>query len=95
VNSSRLLLLGVLTAAGKNYFIFSAWEGETQKIYIIEMNDPTSLVGARTRLSWPEFAWEQEGSDHVNEGLGQEPCACLSSSERGIRRGAQRFLLLT
>jgi GH43 family beta-xylosidase len=48
--------------------MFSAWDGPTQNIWIIRMTNPWTTTGNRTLLSWPEHAWEQEGSDSVNEG---------------------------
>jgi GH43 family beta-xylosidase len=58
----------ILEHAGERYFMFSAWDGPTQNIWIIRMTNPWTTTGNRTLLSWPEHAWEQEGSDSVNEG---------------------------
>lgn len=58
----------ILEHDGSRYFLFSAWDGPTQNIWIQEMTNPWTLTGNRTLLSSPEHAWEQEGSDSVNEG---------------------------
>lgn len=58
----------VLQAGGKLYFMFSAWQGSTQNVWIVAMTSPWSVTGERTLLSSPTYAWEKEGSDQVNEG---------------------------
>ncbi|HSC88992.1 MAG TPA: glycoside hydrolase family 43 protein [Polyangiaceae bacterium] len=58
----------ILEHAGKRYFLFSAWQGPTQNVYIIQMSSPWAVVGDRTLLTAPTYPWEQEGSDSVNEG---------------------------
>lgn len=50
------------------YFMFSAWEGPTQNVYIQEMTNPWTLTGGRTRLTMPDYDWEKEGTAQVNEG---------------------------
>lgn len=58
----------LLLHAGERYFMFSAWDGPTQNAWIIAMSDPWTTIGNRTLLTAPTYAWEQEGSDSVNEG---------------------------
>jgi len=58
----------ILQAGDKLYFMFSAWQGATQNIWIIAMTNPWTVTGQRTLLSQPTYAWEKEGSDSVNEG---------------------------
>jgi GH43 family beta-xylosidase len=58
----------VLQYSGKLYFMFSAWEGPTQNVYIQAMNNPWTVTGNRTRLTMPTYAWEKEGTAQVNEG---------------------------
>ncbi len=58
----------LLEHGSKRYFLFSSWQGQTQNVYIIEMSNPWTVVGARTMLTSPIYEWEQEGSDSVNEG---------------------------
>ncbi|MFC0228851.1 glycoside hydrolase family 43 protein [Serratia aquatilis] len=56
--------------AGKRYFIWSGWEGDTneqQRLYIARMATPWQLIGERVELSRPEFVWEQVGTPQVNE----------------------------
>ena len=58
---------------GKDYFIWSGWEGYTdgrQNIYIAEMLNPWTLKGERVLLSAPDTTWEQKGQTGVlvNEG---------------------------
>jgi GH43 family beta-xylosidase len=58
----------VLQVSGKLYFLFSAWQGATQNIWLSAMTNAWTVTGARTLLSEPSYAWEQEGTDSVNEG---------------------------
>lgn len=58
----------LLQVDGKLYFMYSAWQGSTQNVWIQAMTNPWTLTGSRTLLTAPTFAWEQEGSDPVNEG---------------------------
>jgi GH43 family beta-xylosidase len=58
----------ILEHGGKLYFMFSAWEGPTQNIYIQGMSNPWTLTGNRTQITKPTYDWEKEGSAQVNEG---------------------------
>jgi GH43 family beta-xylosidase len=58
----------ILQIGTRLYFMFSAWQGATQNIWIMAMANPWTVSGSRTLLSAPTYAWEQEGSDSVNEG---------------------------
>ncbi len=58
----------LLEHGSKRYFLFSSWQGPTQNVYIVELSNPWTVVGNRTMLTSPIYAWEQEGSDSVNEG---------------------------
>lgn len=58
----------ILEHNGKLYFMFSAWDGPTQNVYIQAMTDPWTLTGNRTRITKPDYDWEKEGSAQVNEG---------------------------
>lgn len=65
----------VFTYEGKNYFIWSGWEGDdniSQNIYIAAMENPWTIKGERVMLSTPRFDWEKQGSGNglpsVNEG---------------------------
>lgn len=58
----------ILEHGGTRYFLYSAWDGPTQNIWIQQMTNPWTVTGNRTLLSYPEYVWEQEGSDSVNEG---------------------------
>ena len=58
----------VLETATDRYFLFSSWDGPTQNVYAIAMDNPWTVSGPRTLLTSPEHAWEREGSDPVNEG---------------------------
>jgi GH43 family beta-xylosidase len=60
---------------GKNYFIWSGWEGDVnvqQNLYIAEMTDPLTLNSERVLISEPEYVWEKRGSSDnlptINEG---------------------------
>jgi GH43 family beta-xylosidase len=58
----------ILEHDGDRYFMFSSWNGPTQNVYIIQMSNPWTVTGNRTLLTSPTYAWEQQGSDPVNEG---------------------------
>ncbi|MGC4069091.1 MAG: glycoside hydrolase family 43 protein [Polyangiaceae bacterium] len=58
----------VLKVGTRLFFMFSAWQGSTQNIWIMAMDNPWTVSGNRTLLSAPTYAWEQEGTDSVNEG---------------------------
>lgn len=62
----------LLTVRGKNYLIWSGWEGtanDHQNIYIAPMSNPWTLSGERAQISTPEYAWEKKGGlPAVNEG---------------------------
>jgi len=58
----------VLVVGSSRYLLFSAWSGPTQNVWLIAMTSPWAVTGNRTLLTAPTYAWEQEGSDSVNEG---------------------------
>ncbi len=49
------------------YFLFSAWVGNLQSIFIAPMSNPWTISGTRAVISKPTLAWEQDGTP-VNEG---------------------------
>ncbi|NLX09542.1 MAG: family 43 glycosylhydrolase [Chloroflexi bacterium] len=57
----------VLELDGALYFLFSAFIGGFQSIFIAPMSDPWTISGERVLLSRPEHDWEAQGS-YVNEG---------------------------
>jgi GH43 family beta-xylosidase len=56
----------VLELGGKLYFLFSAWVGADQSIFIAPLRNPWTLSGKRVLISKPEYAWETVGLN-VNE----------------------------
>jgi len=51
----------VLTTPAGRYFIWSGWEGRTNKgqsLYISKMSNPWTIEGHRVRISHPTKAWE-------------------------------------
>jgi GH43 family beta-xylosidase len=65
----------ILSKDGKNYFIWSGWEGDenvAQNIYIAEMESPTKIKGERVLISTPTEEWEKrgcvDGLPTINEG---------------------------
>lgn len=65
----------VFTYGDQRYFIWSGWEGDTngiQRLYIAEMDTPTSISSERVLVSTPEYEWEKRGSGNglptINEG---------------------------
>ncbi|MCA0457731.1 MAG: family 43 glycosylhydrolase [Chloroflexi bacterium] len=57
----------VLQMDGGLYFLFSAWVGNLQSIFIAPMSNPWTISGRRAVISKPTLAWEQDGTP-VNEG---------------------------
>lgn len=57
----------VVSINGSLYFLFSAWEGDNQNIYIAAMSNPWTMSGSRVRLSQPSYSWERQLAN-VNEG---------------------------
>ncbi|GAB3924578.1 glycoside hydrolase family 43 protein [Mucilaginibacter myungsuensis] len=58
---------------GKMYMLWSGWEGDKngmQSIYIAEMSNPWTISSKRTRISSPQYAWENNSGIGVvvNEG---------------------------
>jgi GH43 family beta-xylosidase len=58
----------VLEIGQDRYFLFSSWSGPAQNVYLMAMTSPWSVSGNRVLLTRPDYPWEQEGSDSVNEG---------------------------
>ncbi len=48
------------------YFLFSAWVGPYQSVFIAPMSDPWTISGPRVLLTQPTYEWEQSGAN-VNE----------------------------
>lgn len=69
--SDQLAIDGtVLEHAGQLYFIWSGWEGYEevqQNLYIAQMKDPKTIVGARKLISKPEYNWEKVDRPFINE----------------------------
>ncbi len=57
----------VLQMDSKLYFLFSAWVGNLQSIFIAPMSNPWTISGSRAVISKPTLPWEQAGTP-VNEG---------------------------
>lgn len=56
----------VLQLNGDLYFLFSAWVGANQSLFIAPMSNPWT-IGNRHLISQPEYEWERVGNN-VNEG---------------------------
>ncbi|NNN35377.1 family 43 glycosylhydrolase [Streptomyces sp. S3(2020)] len=62
----------VVTIDGRLYFTWSGvptpqWAGSDPSIYIVELSDPWTVTGSRTRISTPTYSWETQGTP-MNEG---------------------------
>ncbi|GAB4424918.1 MAG: hypothetical protein Kow00106_21650 [Anaerolineae bacterium] len=57
----------VLELDGSLYFLFSAFVGARQSLFIAPMRNPWTLSGPRVLISQPEYRWETVGG-FVNEG---------------------------
>ncbi|MFN8447407.1 MAG: family 43 glycosylhydrolase [Anaerolineae bacterium] len=57
----------VLELDGSLYFLFSAFSGGLQSIFIAPMSNPWTISGERVLLSRPEYPWEMSVAP-VNEG---------------------------
>lgn len=57
---------------GQLYFIWSGWQGSQnvdQRLYIARLENPWTIDGERTEISFPLFNWEcKGGTPHINEG---------------------------
>lgn len=75
----------VLAVDGKNYFVWSGWEGTAnvkQDIYIAAMSNPWTISGERVRISTPDRDWEKRGgSPAINEG------------PQALSRGGETFII--
>ena len=49
----------ILQLNNKLYFLFSAWIGSLQSIFIAPMSNPWTISGSRAVLSKPTYAWEK------------------------------------
>ncbi len=56
-----------MTLNNNLYFLFSAWDGAYQKLYIAPMSNPWTISGNRVEISTPEYPWETQ-LNNVNEG---------------------------
>lgn len=79
----------ILQYGGKQYFVWSGWEGNVnicQNIYIAQMNSPCEISSQRVMISTPEYDWEKLGSrgvigsPYINEG----PFAVYNNGETYI-----------
>lgn len=53
------------------YFIWSGWKGfenTMQRLYIARLENPWTISGDRTEISFPVLLWELHGKPRVNEG---------------------------
>ncbi|HEX7480682.1 MAG TPA: glycoside hydrolase family 43 protein [Polyangiales bacterium] len=66
-NDSWAIDSSVVTIKGSLYFLFSAWEGSNQDLFIALMSNPWTMSGSRVRISQPTYTWETSLAN-VNEG---------------------------
>ncbi len=57
----------VLELDGSLYFLFSAFAGGLQSLFIAPMSNPWTISGERVLISQPDLRWERQGG-FVNEG---------------------------
>ena len=76
----------VLQLNDKLYFLFSAWDGPSQNLYIAAMSNPWTMSGSRILISKPTYDWETQGLN-VNEGA-----CCLAARWRHVYRLLSEFL---
>jgi GH43 family beta-xylosidase len=58
---------GYLHLRGALYYLWSAFEGANQNLYLARMSNPWTISSPRTLLSTPTYDWERVGNP-VNEG---------------------------
>ncbi len=54
----------VLEVKGKEYLIWSGWEGDSdgeQRIYLAHLKNPWTVDSARVTISYPKYSWERVG----------------------------------
>lgn len=66
-NDSWAIDPSVVKLGDRLYFLFSAWEGQDQGVYIAAMSNPWTISGTRSRISRPSYSWETQLA-RVNEG---------------------------
>ncbi|HEX2623201.1 MAG TPA: family 43 glycosylhydrolase, partial [Phototrophicaceae bacterium] len=67
VNDTWSIDGSVLQLDGSLYFLFSAFIGSKQDIFIAPMSNPWTISGERVLLDEPSYPWEASGN-YVNEG---------------------------
>lgn len=66
-NDTWMIDGSVLELDDSLYFLFSAFEGGLQSLFIAPMSDPWTISGERVLISQPDYPWEQSVG-FVNEG---------------------------
>jgi len=77
VNDQWAIDGSILSYDGKNYFVWSGWENETEKykqyIYLAAMSDPWTLSGPRVKISAPTNDWERWEPGFLGAGVNEGP----------------------
>ncbi|WP_306216218.1 family 43 glycosylhydrolase [Actinoplanes sp. RD1] len=53
----------VATINGQNYFLYSAWVGDLQSLFIAPLTNPWTAGAYGTRISSPAYDWEKSGAN--------------------------------
>jgi GH43 family beta-xylosidase len=67
MNDTWAIDSSILQLDGNLYFLFSAFVGNLQSMFIAPMSNPYTLSGSRVMIAQPTYDWEKVGGN-VNEG---------------------------
>ncbi|GGG96958.1 family 43 glycosylhydrolase [Silvibacterium dinghuense] len=86
----------VFTAGGRDYVIWSGWQGDTngvQSIYIAQLRNPWTIEGRRVRISTPEYPWEKVGDLDSQNRIIPMPHVDVNEGPEILEHGDRIFLI--
>ncbi|HZZ38036.1 MAG TPA: glycoside hydrolase family 43 protein [Acidobacteriaceae bacterium] len=86
----------VFTLRGRNYIVWSGWEGDTngvQSIYLAQLRNPWTIEGQRMRLSTPQYPWERVGDFGWNGTILSLPHVDVNEGPEILQHGDRTFLI--
>lgn len=86
----------VFEDGGQLYLVWSGWEGDengTQSIYIARLKNPWTVAGKRTRISTPEYPWEEVGDVDQRKQPGDPPHINVNEGPEVLLHGGKVFLV--
>ena len=87
----------VFQAGGKDYVIWSGWQGEkniAQNIFIARLKNPWTIAEPRVMISAPQFSWEKVGDlDRGERGVIAVPHVDVNEGPEILQHGDKVFLI--